>query len=154
MGDDGITKEDTHMDESNKVYGSANLADAIAAIPPDPGTAARHRAETLIKTDTIRVVLVTMLEGGELQEHKAPGPITIHTLEGTIDVEVEGASHALNAGELIALAPGVRHAVRCLKEGAFLLTIGVMTRVPDQGGHHVEANDAGLPIDGSGTANG
>ncbi len=142
------------MDEGQKVYGTARLAEAIAAIPPDPGTVARHRAETLIKTDTIRVVLVTMLEGGELQEHAAPGPITIHALEGAIDVDVDGTAHSLNAGELIALAPGVRHAVRCLKEGAFLLTIGVMTRVPDKGGHHVETGGLGTPIDGGGAANG
>jgi quercetin dioxygenase-like cupin family protein len=123
------------MDEGKKVYGTANLRAEIDAIPPDPDSEARHRAQILIKTDTIRVVVVSMLEGGQLQEHTAPGPITIHALDGAIEVDVEGEAHLLNAGELISLAPGVRHAVTCLKDGAFLLTIGVMTRVPDSGGH-------------------
>jgi quercetin dioxygenase-like cupin family protein len=131
------------MGEVQKIYGKANLAEVMASLPPDPASEARHRANILIKTNTIRVVLVTMIEGGELQEHTAPGPITIHALEGAIDVQVEGESNTLNAGELISLAPGVRHAVRCLKPGAFLLTIGVMTRVPDPGGHQhdIEAHD-------------
>ena len=124
------------MDEGQKIYGRANLAQVMAEIPPDPDSAARHRAEILVKTDTIRVVLVTMIEGGELNEHTAPGPITIHTLEGTMEVDLEGEAYTLAAGELISLAPGVRHAVRCSEPGAFLLTIGVMTRVPDPGGHH------------------
>lgn len=123
------------MDEGQAIYGKVNLAQVTEEIPPDPDTAARHRAETLIKTDTIRVVLVTMLEGGELQEHTAPGPITIHTLKGAMDVEVDGERHTLVENELISLAPGVKHAVRCSREGSFLLTIGVMTRVPDPGGH-------------------
>jgi quercetin dioxygenase-like cupin family protein len=59
-----------------------------------------------------------------------------------MDVDVEGESHVLNAGELISLAPGVQHAVRCVKDGSFLLTIGVMTRVPDPGGRHeIEHHD-------------
>ncbi len=130
------------MDEGKSIYGKANLAQVMAEIPPDPDTAARHRAEILIKTDTIRVVLITILEGGELNDHSAPGPITIHTLEGSIDVDVEGQRHTISAGELISLAPGVRHAVTGREAGAFLLTIGVMTRVPDPGGHHddIEAN--------------
>ncbi|HYH11873.1 MAG TPA: cupin domain-containing protein [Thermomicrobiales bacterium] len=126
------------MDEGKKIYGKANLAEVVATIPPDPETEARHRAQILIKTDTIRVVVVSMVEGGELQEHTAPGPITIHSIEGTIEVNVEGESHILDAGELISLAPGVRHAVRCAKDGYFLLTIGVFLRDPDPGGNSTD----------------
>ena len=124
------------MDEGKKIYGKVNLGEVIASLPPDPDSAARHRAEILIKTDTIRVVLITMLEGGEMHEHTAPGPITIHALEGTIEVSVEGEPHSLSSGELISLAPGVKHAVRGVTDGSFLITIGVFTRVPDPGGHH------------------
>ena len=126
------------MIDGQKIYGKANINEVIASIPPDPNSEALHRAQILIKTSTIRVVVVTMLEGGELQEHSAPGPITIHALDGAIDVEVEGEKHSLNAGELISMAPGVRHAVRCVKEGSFLLTIGVFMREPDPGGHDTD----------------
>jgi quercetin dioxygenase-like cupin family protein len=131
------------MDEGKSIYGKVNLAQVVAEIPPDPDTAARHRAEILIKTDTIRVVLITILEGGQLNDHSAPGPITIHALTGSIDVDVEGERHTISAGEMISLAPGVRHAVTGRETGAFLLTIGVMTRVPDPGGHHHQADANG-----------
>ncbi|HEV2128152.1 MAG TPA: cupin domain-containing protein, partial [Thermomicrobiales bacterium] len=124
------------MIEGQKIYGRADISEVIASIPPDPNSEARHRANTLIKTSTLRVVVVTMLEDGELQEHTAPGPITIHTIEGSMEVDVEGEAHPLDAGELISLAPGVRHAVRCTRDGAFLLTIGVFLREPDPGGRH------------------
>jgi hypothetical protein len=58
-----------------------------------------RRSETLIKTSSQRVVLITMRAGTELREHVAPGTL----------ISVEG---------------GVRHAVRALEDGAFLLTIG------------------------------
>lgn len=124
------------MIDGQKIYGKANINDVIASLPPDPDSQARHRANILIKTNTLRVVVVTMLEGSELQEHSAPGPITIHALEGSIDVDVDGETHSLDAGELISLAPGVRHAVRCTQDGSFLLTIGVFLREPDPGGNH------------------
>ncbi|MDQ4045497.1 MAG: cupin domain-containing protein [Chloroflexota bacterium] len=124
------------MIEGQKIYGKASVSDVIASLPPDPDSEARHRANTLIKTSTLRVVVVTMLQGGELQEHTAPGPIMIHVIEGGMEVDVEGETHPLDSGELISLAPGVRHAVRCVKDGAFLLTIGVFLREPDPGGRH------------------
>jgi len=128
------------MDEGKKIYCKANLAEIVATIPPDPESEARHRAQILIKTDTIRVVVVSMVVGGELQEHSAPGPITIHSIEGAIEVDVEGERHLLEAGELISLAPGVRHSVRCVKDGYFLLTIGVFLREPDPGGNRTDAS--------------
>lgn len=120
--------------EGQKIYGRANLPGVIAGFPPDPDSDARHRANLLIKTDAIRVVLVTMLEGGEMHEHSAPGPITVQVLTGSIDFSVEGESNVMVEGDLISLAHGVRHAVRGIKDGAFLLTIGALTHSPNPGG--------------------
>lgn len=90
-----------------------------------PGeTESRRRAETLVKTDDLRVVLVTMLEGASLQEHTAPGPVTIQSLTGHFTVTHEGGETPLAPGGLVVFAPGARHAVTALSNGAFLLTIG------------------------------
>lgn len=129
-------RRNTETGEGHKIYGKANLNEVIAGFPPDPNREARHRANLLIKTDTIRVVLVTMLKDGGLQEHSAPGPITVQVLSGSIEFSVEGEeSTTMREGDLISLAPGVRHAVRGIEDGAFLLTIGVFMRTPDPGGH-------------------
>jgi len=103
--------------------GRFNLEDEIKRFHPGD-TASGRRAETLIKTDGLRVVLVTMREGVTLHEHIAPGPITIHALNGRFSVTFEDQARELGPGELLSLAPGVLHAVETLAEGAFLLTIG------------------------------
>lgn len=103
--------------------GTFDLATEIARFPPGDGASGR-RAETLIKTDGLRVVLVTMRAGAVLHEHTAPGPITIHAADGRFAVAAPDGERELAAGHLLALGAGVRHSVRALADGAFLLTIG------------------------------
>ncbi|MCC6791539.1 MAG: cupin domain-containing protein [Thermomicrobiales bacterium] len=105
------------------LLGSFSIDEEIARFPPGD-TAAGRRAETLIKTDGLRVVLVTMRTGISLHEHVAPGPITIHALRGRFAVTYDDQQRELGPGDIVALAPGVRHAVATIEEGAFLLTIG------------------------------
>lgn len=89
-----------------------------------PGTAlSGRRAETLIKTDRFRVVLITMLEGATLHDHSAPGPITIQAIRGHLSVTSEGMTYDLPTGTLIAIGPDIVHAVHAVEDGAFLLTI-------------------------------
>ncbi len=107
----------------NALLGAFRIEDEIARYRPGDNEAGR-RAETLIKTDGLRVVLVTMLAGITLHEHTAPGPITIHVLRGRFAVTFEKEERELGPGELVSLASGVRHAVLTVEEGAFLLTIG------------------------------
>ncbi len=144
---DGQRWQRAHLDRLNndgeKIYGIANLPGVIESFPPHEDRKARHRANILVKTDTIRVVLVTMLKGGELQEHSAPGPITVQVLQGAIDFTVGDESHVMQEGDLISLAPGVRHSVHGVEDGAFLLTIGTFMRDPDPGGRQeMEDHDA------------
>lgn len=111
-----------------------SLPEVVSRYPPDPDSAARHRAEILVKSDTLRVVLVTAVTGGALSEHKAPGPITIHVINGSFDVTVGDERKTLNSDEVMIMAPGVPHSVECVEDGAFLLTIAHLSHVPDKGG--------------------
>jgi quercetin dioxygenase-like cupin family protein len=104
------------------VLGRFELAAEIGRYPPGEGASGR-RAETLVKSDRLRVVLVTMRAGTALAEHAAPGPITIHALRGRFAVRADDEDHELAADGLLALAAGTRHAVRAHADGAFLLTI-------------------------------
>ena len=108
---------------NNALLGAFKIDDEIAKYRPGDNEAGR-RAETLIKTDGLRVVLVTMRTGITLHEHTAPGPITIHAMRGRFLVTFENQERELGPGELISLASGARHAVHTIEEGAFLLTIG------------------------------
>lgn len=90
----------------------------------EPGTSkSGRRAETLIKTDDLRVVLVTMQADAMLQEHLSPGTITIQALTGRFAVGVGDDEMLVDAGSLLTLAAGVSHSVRATEPGAFLLTI-------------------------------
>lgn len=111
---------------SNALLGAFRLDDEIARFHPDTGTSGR-RAETLIKTAGLRVVLVTMNAGAALHEHIAPGPITIHAIKGRFMVQVEGTPREVSTGDLVSIQSGVRHAVEAVEDGAFLLTIGAGT---------------------------
>jgi quercetin dioxygenase-like cupin family protein len=93
----------------------------IARFPPDVPSG--RRAETLLKTPRLRVVLVTMQAGAELHEHAAPGPITVQPLQGKFTLLVEGEERDIAKGALAAVESGARHAVRAVEDGAFLLTI-------------------------------
>lgn len=105
------------------ILGQFVLADEIANYRPTGGAAGR-RAETLVKDERLRVVLVTMRSGAALQTHTAPGPITIHVLRGRMTVSVAGEQRTLGQGALLAIAAGAPHAVEAVEDGAFLLTIG------------------------------
>ncbi len=104
------------------IFEHFNLNDEIDRFPPESTTAGR-RAETLIKSDRLRVVLVTMKAGVGLIEHAAPGPITIQVLRGRFVVAGTEQERELGAGGLIALGAYDRHSVHALDTGAFLLTI-------------------------------
>ncbi|MFT4040795.1 MAG: cupin domain-containing protein, partial [Thermomicrobiales bacterium] len=98
-----------------------DLAAEIARFPPLE--ASGRRAETLLKASDLRVVLVTMRAGAELAEHHAPGTITVQPLRGRFAFSTNSAAQDLAPGALISVAGGVMHAVRCLEDGAFLLTL-------------------------------
>ncbi len=84
-------------------------------------------ARTLVKDGPLRVTLIVLGPGGELREHSAPGPITVHALEGRLRFTTGGDDHDLVPGDLLALGADVAHSVASEEGGAFLLTMTVTT---------------------------
>jgi quercetin dioxygenase-like cupin family protein len=78
---------------------------------------------TLVKDGPLRVMLVGIRANGGMHDHRAAGPVTIHVLEGAIDISALGKQWPLRAGELLALDSGVTHAVMSAEGGVFLLTV-------------------------------
>lgn len=109
--------------EHEAVLAVFDLDQEVERLLPGSGHSGR-RAETLVKADRLRIVLVTMNAGVELHEHTAPGPISIQTLRGRMAVVLDGGEVTLDAGAMIALTEGAPHSVRAVEDGAFLLTIG------------------------------
>jgi quercetin dioxygenase-like cupin family protein len=113
---------------ATSILGRVDLEAEIARFAPE-ATATGRRAETLVKSDRLRVVLVTMRTGAVLREHAAPGPITIQALRGRFAVAVGDEAHEIGPGGLVAIEMYARHTVHALDDGAFLLTICWPTRL-------------------------
>lgn len=99
------------------------LADEIARLKAEPGWAGGKQTITLAKQGTQRVVLVGMHAAAVLEEHVAPGAISVQLLEGSVSFTADGTPHALRPGDLLTLAPGRPHAVRAEEASVFLLTL-------------------------------
>lgn len=108
--------------DSSNLFQLFDLNEEIGRFPAAESGAGR-RAETLVKTDRMRVVLVTMQAGVTLAEHSTPGPITIHVLSGRFMVTGRDHEHEVGPGGLVAFGAHDRHSVHALEGGAFLLTI-------------------------------
>lgn len=90
-----------------------------------PDTLARdgRSSRTLLKEGALRVTLVVLGPGGGIPQHDAEGPITIQPLRGRVEVALGEGTRGVEAGQILALGPGIVHDVRSDEGAAFLLTV-------------------------------
>ena len=74
-----------------------------------PPGANGHRQITLLHRGPVRLVLFAFDGGGRMPQHQAQGWVTIHVMRGVLRVKTPDAEHVLNEGQLLALAPNIRH---------------------------------------------
>lgn len=91
-------------------------------------------AETLVKYEEFRIVLVRMKPGSYMSHHRAEGPISIQAIQGKVRVHLpEDRTEDLKPGDLLTLDRCLEHDVEALEESAFLLTIAWPEAIaPDQ----------------------
>jgi quercetin dioxygenase-like cupin family protein len=87
----------------------------------------RRNAITLRKGEGLNVVLLVMKEGDRLDEHTAPGPVTLSVHEGRIRFSTANEDVEAEAGTLLACDAGVRHSVEALGEAVCLLNVATGT---------------------------
>jgi quercetin dioxygenase-like cupin family protein len=80
-------------------------------------------AKLLLKADDLRMVLMSLESGARIKEHQANGTISIHCLQGSLSVQVQGEAHDVIAGQVLTVLGGLKHDVAALADSAFLLTI-------------------------------
>lgn len=93
----------------------------------------RRNAITLRKGGGLNVVLLVMKEGERLEEHSAPGPITLSVQEGR--VRFAAANEVVEAGEgtMLACVAGVRHSVEALSDAVCLVNVAMGSEKPNLG---------------------
>jgi len=95
----------------------------IIDIRPLGSSLATTQTATLFKTEHVEVIRIVMLTGKEISEHKVPGEIIVQCLEGRIAFTASGKTEELGVGQMIYLEAEAPHAVRCIEEASFLVTI-------------------------------
>src|SRR5215216_5109709 len=88
-----------------------------------PWQRGQRNSITLRKGEGMTVVLLVMKAGDRLEEHAAPGPISLSVREGRIRFTAEGEA-ALEAGPetMLACDARVRHAVEALSDAVCLIS--------------------------------
>jgi quercetin dioxygenase-like cupin family protein len=94
-----------------------------------------HNAKTLVKNESLRIVLIDMHEGAQLGEHRTASRISIQVLTGNVSVRLPGRSYAVAAGQLLAVDESIPHDVEALEPSTFLLTLAREARVEDEDAH-------------------
>lgn len=89
----------------------------------DTWQTAQRNAMTLVRSPTLRVVLIALHQGTVIPSHQAEGPITVQVLEGQITCSAAGQVVTLRTGQMLTLHSGLPHVVEALKETAILLTV-------------------------------
>ncbi len=77
----------------------------------------------LFKSEQLEVIRLVLPVGKVFPPHQVAGEITIQCLEGKIDVSVDGHSNVLEAGQMLYLSGGVKHAVQAIEDASALVTI-------------------------------
>ena len=112
---------------SERFAGPEHLLDLSRALlalrsEPTPGHGG-HRQIALVHEGPVRLVLFAFESGGRMKEHAAPGWVTIHVLRGALTVRTGDTQHKMTAGNLLSLAPRIRHDVEATEQTDMLLGI-------------------------------
>lgn len=81
-------------------------------------------ARTLIRTSSLRVVLVALAAGRAIDEHHTKAVASVQALCGEIRVQLPDREVEVAARQLLVLGSGLSHDVRARTDSAFVLTLG------------------------------
>lgn len=88
------------------------------------------KSQAIVSAPRIEVMRLVLSAGHVVPGHAVPGPITIHCLQGAIEVQVDDDWRPLRVNELIYLAEQTRHVLRLLADSIVLVTL---VRLPPGG---------------------
>lgn len=77
----------------------------------------------LFKSQQLELIRLVLMAGKAFPPHQVPGEITIHCIEGKVDVTARGESHVLGPGQMLFLESGVPHGVLAIEDSSALVTI-------------------------------
>jgi quercetin dioxygenase-like cupin family protein len=118
------TYTQTHQLQGNVM--SFTLGNEDAELRQQAAMSSEGRAaKTLVKEGRLRVSVLALQEGAQLDQHEIAASVTVQVLRCRLRVDASGKEVDAPAGMVIALDEGVPHAVTALEESGVLLTVGM-----------------------------
>ena len=77
----------------------------------------------IFKAAQLEVVRLVLPAGKSMNEHTAPGEITLYCLEGLVRFQSSGTEQPMRAGDFVHLAAGAPHSLRAEQDSSLLLTL-------------------------------
>ena len=104
-----------------------NLPEEFAKLSAelDPSVAG-HRQIALFKGYKSTVAIFAFERGAGMREHSAPGVVTVHVLQGELEIEVAAVKHRVRAQNVLVIPPGARHDVKAIEPSQMLLTVSLL----------------------------
>lgn len=78
-------------------------------------TSHSRAAEVILETSFSKEIRILLKNGQTMKEHKAPFPIRVHILEGTIDFGIKREIKSLKKGDVITLESNISHDLKAKK---------------------------------------
>jgi quercetin dioxygenase-like cupin family protein len=96
-----VIEKEQRMNTPTQLIGIEHTVDEL--LGSDALARDGRTARTLVKSGPLRLLLVAIKAGGEMQEHQAAGPTTIQTVRGRVTIAGGGVDHVLPQGEVLTL---------------------------------------------------
>lgn len=95
----------------------------VINVRPLAGQLTSSKTSAIFKSRDLELIRLVLMKGQSLPPHKVPGEITVHCLEGRLDISSGGCKSTLSAGEMLFLTGDTVHSVLALEDSNALVTI-------------------------------
>ncbi len=89
---------------------------------------AKARTQVILETAFSKEIRILLKKGQSMKEHKAPFPIVVHLLEGSIDFGIEGSSNRLEKGAILTLDANIVHNLNAHEDSIVRLTLSKLDK--------------------------
>jgi len=108
-----------------EVHQFAVLGEMTALLQRVRVNKSKRTESSFLKKGPLRVSLIGLDEGGQLEDYAVDGPYTVQCLLGRVRLSVAGREHRLTTGEVLVAEAPMPHDITAEEASVLLLTVAV-----------------------------
>ena len=82
----------------------------------------------LFKDKFLEVLRINLIRGKHIPLHSVAGSITLHCIEGSVEIGLNNSPIIMNEGDLLYLEPHSKHSVTVQSNASLLVTIALVNQ--------------------------